>query len=60
MSTPSIPTPTLAETPAALRERFRRLADQWKEQSRYLSNSAQMAVLPAISGSSAWAGRRCH
>ncbi len=27
------------------RERFRRLADEWKERSRYLSNTAQMAVL---------------
>jgi hypothetical protein len=26
-------------------ERFRRLAAEWKEQSRYLSNSAQMAML---------------
>jgi hypothetical protein len=28
-----------------LRERFQRLATEWKEQSRYLSNSAQMAML---------------
>jgi hypothetical protein len=27
------------------RERFLRLRDQWKEQSRYLSNTAQMALL---------------
>jgi hypothetical protein len=27
------------------RERFRRLASEWKEQSRYLSNTAQMAML---------------
>lgn len=26
-------------------ERFQRLAAEWKEQSRYLSNSAQMALL---------------
>src|SRR5947209_3632623 len=26
-------------------ERFRRLAREWKEQSRYLSNAAQMAML---------------
>jgi hypothetical protein len=26
-------------------ERFHRLATEWKEQSRYLSNSAQMAML---------------
>src|SRR5579883_3302146 len=31
--------------PAGLRERFRRLTAEWKEQSRYLSNSAQMAML---------------
>jgi hypothetical protein len=28
-----------------VRERFQRLAGEWKEQSRYLSNSAQMAIL---------------
>lgn len=28
------------------RERFERLTGEWKEQSRYLSNSAQMALLP--------------
>src|SRR5271167_4699083 len=27
------------------RERFRRLAEEWKEESRYLSNTAQMALL---------------
>jgi hypothetical protein len=27
--------------------RFRRLADRWKHESRYLSNPAQMALLPA-------------
>ncbi len=47
MSTPPVPSPTLTETPAQLRDRFRRLAGQWKEQSRYLSNPAQVAVLPA-------------
>ncbi len=30
---------------ASIQERFRRLADEWKEQSRYLSNAAQMAML---------------
>ena len=30
---------------ADLRERFRRLAAEWHEQSRYLSNTAQMALL---------------
>jgi hypothetical protein len=28
-----------------MRERFQRLAAEWKEQSRYLSNTAQMAML---------------
>lgn len=28
-----------------VRERFRKLVDQWKEQSRHLSNSARMAML---------------
>jgi hypothetical protein len=27
------------------RERFRRLAEEWKEQSRFLSNTAQIAML---------------
>lgn len=30
---------------ASIEERFRRLATEWKEQSRYLSNTAQMAML---------------
>src|SRR6266700_595524 len=30
----------------SLSERFKRLAAEWKQQSRYLSNSAQMAMLP--------------
>lgn len=29
----------------SLRDRFRKLADQWKDDSRFLSNSAQMAML---------------
>jgi hypothetical protein len=40
---------TPARTPisdlADLRERFQRLASEWKEPSRYLSNTAQMAML---------------
>ncbi len=36
---------TSASYPLGLRERFRRLVAEWKEQSRYLSNSAQMAML---------------
>jgi hypothetical protein len=31
---------------AALVERFQRLAAEWKDQARYLSNSARMAMLP--------------
>ncbi len=40
-------TPSVAPVsgPANLLERFRRLASDWKEQSRYLSNTAQMAML---------------
>jgi hypothetical protein len=46
MATPSPPqqfAPPPAE--ADLRERFRRLAAEWKDQSRYLSNTAQVAML---------------
>ncbi len=32
-------------TDPSLRERFERLKEDWKQQSRYLSNSAQMAML---------------
>jgi hypothetical protein len=32
-------------TEVSVEERFRRLAREWKEQSRYLSNTAQMAML---------------
>jgi hypothetical protein len=42
MSTASPPQP---QTPPEVRDRFRRLAAEWKEQSRYLSNTAQMAML---------------
>jgi len=34
----------VAEKPET-RERFRRLAEEWKERSRYLSNTAQMALM---------------
>jgi hypothetical protein len=34
---------TTSET--GVRERFRRLSAEWKEQSRYLSNTTQMAML---------------
>ena len=42
MSTPAL---TPISDPSDLRERFRRLTLEWKEQSRYLSNTAQMAML---------------
>lgn len=32
-------------TEASIRDRFRRLATEWKKESRYLSNTAQMAML---------------
>lgn len=32
---------------ANVRERFRRYAADWKKESRYLSNTAQMAMLPS-------------
>lgn len=41
MSTLSPPLPT----PAEVRDRFRRLAAEWKQQSRFLSNTGQMAML---------------
>jgi hypothetical protein len=45
MDSPSPEGNLAVATPADLRERFRRLAAEWKEQSRYLSNTAQMAML---------------
>src|SRR5438067_557852 len=42
MSSQAVPHPG-RENP---RERFRRLAQEWKERSRFLSNTAQMAMLP--------------
>ena len=36
-----------SSTPAQLESRFRRLADEWKTQSRFMSNAAQIALLPA-------------
>jgi hypothetical protein len=39
----SSPSRELSE--ATVEDRFRRLAAEWKEQSRYLSNTAQMAML---------------
>jgi|SRR5579862_872976 len=40
-------TPSMLEVsvPIPVRERFQRLASEWKEQSRYLSNTIQMAML---------------
>jgi hypothetical protein len=40
---PSLPRRVAPER--SVSERFQRLAAEWKEQSRYLSNSAQMAML---------------
>ena len=37
--------PAPAHTREGHRERFLRLAAEWKDQSRYLSNAAQMALL---------------
>ncbi len=34
-----------ADSAGGLRERFERLAAEWKRESRYLSNTAQMAML---------------
>jgi hypothetical protein len=46
MSFPPPPhNPAPAHAKEGDRERFRRLAAEWKDQSRYLSNSAQMALL---------------
>jgi hypothetical protein len=42
MSTAS---PPQAQPAPEVRDRFRRLAAEWKQQSRYLSNTAQMAML---------------
>jgi hypothetical protein len=41
----STPTVVPASGTRDIPERFRRLASEWKEQSRYLSNTAQMAML---------------
>ena len=38
-------TPSRITPESSVRERFQRLAAEWKEQSRYLSNTAQMALL---------------
>lgn len=37
--------PSIFRTTADLRERFQRLTAEWKDQSRFLSNTAQMAML---------------
>jgi hypothetical protein len=41
----AIKTPSLVPSASAMAERFQRLAAEWKEQARYLSNSARMAML---------------
>lgn len=38
-------TPTTRAREASVRDRFQRLAAEWKERSRYLSNTPQMAML---------------
>lgn len=38
--------PTFSVTENDVRERFQRLTAQWRERSRYLSNTAQIAMLP--------------
>ena len=38
-------TTTVSSSPAELRDRFRRLSTEWKAKSRFLSNTAQMALL---------------
>ncbi len=41
-----VPSPPVELAPGrGLSERFRRLAAEWKQQSRFLSNTAQMAML---------------
>jgi hypothetical protein len=37
--------PPRADSAGGIRERFDRLAAEWKRESRYLSNTAQMAML---------------
>ena len=39
------PSGPAAPSELTLKERFERFAKEWKEQSRYLSNTAQMAML---------------
>jgi hypothetical protein len=38
-------TTTTPAHPPDVRDRFRKLVDQWKVESRYMSNTAQMAML---------------
>ena len=38
---------TVTESSADTISRFQRLAAEWKHKSRYMSNTAQMAILPA-------------
>jgi hypothetical protein len=41
----TIPSSAVGSSEAEVRERFRELASRWKDESRYLSNTAQMALL---------------
>jgi hypothetical protein len=43
----SVSSPLDQGATAAFRQRFERLAAEWKQKSRFLSNTAQMALLPA-------------
>jgi hypothetical protein len=45
MTTAATVSPRLGSA-GSIRGRFERLAAEWKQQSRYLSNTAQMAMLP--------------
>ena len=40
-----MPASTVQDPPLDVRKRFQRLASEWKQQSRFLSNTAQMALL---------------
>ena len=45
-----MPVSTAASPQSDIRERFARLATEWKEKSRFLSNAAQMALLRPYQG----------
>lgn len=43
----AVPTTTPGPARHDTRERFQRLAGEWKERARHMSNTAQMAMLPS-------------